>query len=155
MDGSPLRRSFNSLDTFVDALSVSGTSWHTMSVAPSWQQWEPSSSDWTQGGWTLAIQDFGHTMQGETGDFVRHLECTFQVTYGRDGTLPQTRDALLYSQLHARRPESQDYGSPSHVGSCRLQSPVPCCKEGGMPTCCTENQAVVPLNCATKPTGTT
>ena len=33
------------------------------------------------------------------GDFVRRLERTFQITYGRDGTLPETRDALLYSQL--------------------------------------------------------
>ena len=54
------------------------------------------------GGKALAAQDFRHASQrkGENvSNFIRRLERTFQVAYGRDGMLPQTRDALLYSQL--------------------------------------------------------
>ena len=50
----------------------------------------------------MAVQDFRHLAQreGETvGDFIRRLERTFQLAYGRDGMLPETRDALLYGQL--------------------------------------------------------
>ena len=52
----------------------------------------------------MAVQDFRHLTQreGETvgvGDFIRRLERTFQLAYGRDGMLPETRDALLYGQL--------------------------------------------------------
>ena len=54
------------------------------------------------GGKALAAQDFRHASQekGEcVGDFVRRLERTFRVAYGGDGMLPQTRNALLFSQL--------------------------------------------------------
>ena len=54
------------------------------------------------GGRALAAQDFRHTVQGETelvADFIRRLEHTFQIAYGRDGMSTETRDALLHSQL--------------------------------------------------------
>ena len=54
------------------------------------------------GGRTLAVQDFRHAAQGKAesvSDFLRRLECIFRVAYGRDGILPQTRNALLFSQL--------------------------------------------------------
>ena len=50
----------------------------------------------------MAAQDFRHLMQRESesvSNFVRRLERTFQLAYGCDGMLPETRDALLYSQL--------------------------------------------------------
>lgn len=54
------------------------------------------------GGRALAAQDFRHTVQGETelvADFIRRLERTFQIAYGRDGMSAETRDTLLHSQL--------------------------------------------------------
>ena len=54
------------------------------------------------GGKALAAQDFRHASQRKDesiSDFILRLERVFQVAYGRDGMLPQTRDALLYSQL--------------------------------------------------------
>lgn len=50
----------------------------------------------------VATQDFRHASQRETesvGDFVGRLEKTFRIAYGNDGMLPDTRDALLFSQL--------------------------------------------------------
>lgn len=50
----------------------------------------------------MAAQDFRHISQREnesTSSFIRRLERTFQLAYGRDGMLSETRDALLYSQL--------------------------------------------------------
>ena len=51
----------------------------------------------------LATQDFRHACQNESEsviDYVRRLERLFQVAYGRDGLNTETREALLYSQLH-------------------------------------------------------
>ena len=53
------------------------------------------------GGRELAAQDFCHTFQIEAelvGDFIRRLECTFQLAYGRDKISSDTR-TLLHSQL--------------------------------------------------------
>ena len=50
----------------------------------------------------MAAQDFRHISQREnesTSSFIRRLERTFQLAYGRDGMLSETRDALLCSQL--------------------------------------------------------
>ena len=50
----------------------------------------------------VAAQDFRHTMQrdGESvADFIRCLEPTFRVAYGREPMLSETRDMLLYVQL--------------------------------------------------------
>ena len=50
----------------------------------------------------MAAQDFRHISQRESesvNSFIRRLERTFQLAYGRDGMLSETRDALLYSQL--------------------------------------------------------
>ena len=50
----------------------------------------------------MAAQDFRHTLQRESeavGDFVRRLERTFQIAYGRDPMSAETRDTLLHSQL--------------------------------------------------------
>jgi len=50
----------------------------------------------------LAAKDFHHTIQQgseSVSDFIRHLERTFQVAYGRDLMLTETRDTLLHSQL--------------------------------------------------------
>lgn len=52
---------------------------------------------------TLAAQDFRHAIQGQgerVADYLRRLERTFRVAYGRDGLATPTRDALLHSQLH-------------------------------------------------------
>ena len=51
---------------------------------------------------TLAAQDFRHTSQGEkelVTDFIRRLERTFQVAYGHDRMLAETRATLLHGQL--------------------------------------------------------
>ena len=51
---------------------------------------------------TLAAQDFRHSAQREgesVGDFVRRLERTFRIAYGRDHMSPETKDLLLYGQL--------------------------------------------------------
>ena len=50
----------------------------------------------------VAAQDFRHLSQGEAelvSDFIRRLERTFQVTYGRDSMSVETRETLLHSQL--------------------------------------------------------
>ena len=50
----------------------------------------------------MAAQDSQHITQQESksvSSFVRQLERTFQLAYGWDGMLSETRDALLYSQL--------------------------------------------------------
>ena len=51
---------------------------------------------------SLAAQDFRHTRQRDAeivADFIRRLEKTFQVAYGKDGMSSETRQMLLYSQL--------------------------------------------------------
>ena len=50
----------------------------------------------------VAAQDFRHTAQRESesvADFIRRLERTFRVAYGRDAMSSETRDTLLYCQL--------------------------------------------------------
>ena len=50
----------------------------------------------------LAAQDFRHTSQGDEGkvaDFIRCLERTFNVAYGREGMSSETRATLLHGQL--------------------------------------------------------
>ena len=52
---------------------------------------------------TMAAQDFRHSLQksGENvPDFIRRLEKTFQIAYGKDDLNPTTRDTLLYGQLY-------------------------------------------------------
>ena len=54
------------------------------------------------GGKAMAAQDFRHCSQSEgenVGDFIRRLERTFRLAYGRDGMMGETRDALLHGQL--------------------------------------------------------
>ena len=51
---------------------------------------------------TLAAQDFRHTLQKEgeaVSDFIRRLERTFRIAYGRDAMATDTRDTLLHGQL--------------------------------------------------------
>ena len=51
---------------------------------------------------TLAAQDFRHISQGNderVADFIRRLERTFRVAYGRDPMSTETRDTLLHGQL--------------------------------------------------------
>ncbi len=51
---------------------------------------------------TMAAQDFRHSTQrdGEcVADFIRRLEKTFQIAYGRDNLARETRYTLLYGQL--------------------------------------------------------
>ena len=55
------------------------------------------------GGKAVAAQDFRHTVQGETelvADFVRQLERVFRRAYGRDRMSTETKETLLYGQLH-------------------------------------------------------
>ena len=50
----------------------------------------------------LAAQDFRHTSQGDeekVADFIRRLERTFNVAYGREGMSSETRATLLHGQL--------------------------------------------------------
>lgn len=52
---------------------------------------------------SVAAQDFCHTAQRDAesvGDFIRRLECTFRVAYGRDAMSVETSDTVLYCQLH-------------------------------------------------------
>ena len=51
----------------------------------------------------LVAQDFRHALQSESesvSDYVMRLERLFQIAYGRDGMSIETREALLYGQLH-------------------------------------------------------
>ncbi len=51
---------------------------------------------------TLAVQDFCHASQKgkeAISDFIRWLERTFRIAYGRDGLSAETRSTLLYVQL--------------------------------------------------------
>ena len=50
----------------------------------------------------MAAQDFRHLSQQRTepvSDFIRRLERTFNLAYGRDGMSKETRDILLHGQL--------------------------------------------------------
>ena len=50
----------------------------------------------------LAAQDFRHTTQRDQEpvfDFIRRLEQTFRLAYGKEGMSSETRDMLLHSQL--------------------------------------------------------
>ena len=50
----------------------------------------------------LAAQDFRHICQGDNesvADFIRRLERTFKIAYGRDSMSQETRNALLHGQL--------------------------------------------------------
>ena len=52
---------------------------------------------------TIAAQDFRHSIQrsGESvPDYIRCLEKTYQIAYGKDNLNSATRDALLYGQLY-------------------------------------------------------
>ena len=52
---------------------------------------------------TMAAQDFCHSLQrdGEViSDFIRRLEKTYQIAYGKDDLNAATWDALLYGQLY-------------------------------------------------------
>ena len=50
----------------------------------------------------VAAQDFRHTVQREqepVSDFIRRLERTFRLAYGREGMCGETREMLLHGQL--------------------------------------------------------
>lgn len=52
---------------------------------------------------TMAAQDFRHSLQKSSesvSDFIRQLEKTFQIAYGKDHLNHVTRDTLLYGQLY-------------------------------------------------------
>jgi len=54
------------------------------------------------GNYVLAAQDFRHLVQNDgekVADFIQRLEKTFRLAYGRDAMQPETRDALLFTQL--------------------------------------------------------
>ena len=75
---------------------------------------------------TLAAQDFRHSAQREgesVGDFVRHLERTFRIAYGRDHMSPETKDLLLYGQLQEGL-HLQLMRAPAVSGSKNYQEPV-------------------------------
>ena len=51
----------------------------------------------------MAAQDFQHCAQREgeeVSDFITRLEKTFRLAYGHEAMLKETRDTLLYGQLH-------------------------------------------------------
>ena len=75
----------------------------------------------------LAAQDFRHMSQGTTesvADFVRRLERTFNVAYGRDHMSLETRETFLHSQLQ----EGLRYGC---VRFTDIQGAVPRSQERG------------------------
>ncbi len=50
----------------------------------------------------MAAQDFRHLVQNENepvADYIRRLERSFRVAYGREHLTSETREALLHSQL--------------------------------------------------------
>lgn len=52
---------------------------------------------------TVASQEFRHSLQRDSesvSDFIRRLEKTFQIVYGRDDLNTAIQDALLYGQLY-------------------------------------------------------
>ena len=52
---------------------------------------------------TMAAQDFRHSRQKSSesvADFIRRLEKTYQIAYGKDDLNASTRHALLYGQLY-------------------------------------------------------
>ena len=55
------------------------------------------------------------------GGFVRCLERTFQIAYGRAGILPETWDALLYSQLQ-EGPSHRIMEAPAVSGAADYQA---------------------------------
>ena len=49
---------------------------------------------------TLAAQDFRHTIQRESvSEFIRRLEQTFRLAYGKERMSTETQDMLLHGQL--------------------------------------------------------
>ena len=53
---------------------------------------------------TLFALDFHHAMQKDSeavADYIRCLECTFQIGFGRDKMSIETQNALLYGQLQS------------------------------------------------------
>ena len=49
-----------------------------------------------------AVQDFRHAVQSGSeavSDYIRRIERTFHLAYGRDDMLKETREIILYSQL--------------------------------------------------------
>ena len=56
-----------------------------------------------QGSKTMAAQEFQHCLQMDcehVADYIRQLKKTFRVAYGREAITQETREALLYGQLH-------------------------------------------------------
>ena len=56
------------------------------------------------GNQTLSALDFHHAMQKDSeavADYIRRLECTFQIGFGRGKMSIETRNALLYGQLQS------------------------------------------------------
>ena len=54
------------------------------------------------GSWILAAQDFQRSSQGDeenSVDFICHLECIFNVVYGREDMSSETHAILLHGQL--------------------------------------------------------
>lgn len=52
---------------------------------------------------TLAAQEFCHSLQGKeegVADYIRRLEKTFHIAYGREKLKRETSDTLLYGQLY-------------------------------------------------------
>ena len=56
------------------------------------------------GNQTLSALDFHHAVQKDSeavADYIRHLERTFQIGFGRDKMSMETQKALLYGQLQS------------------------------------------------------
>ena len=84
-----------------------------------------------QGSKAMAAQEFRHCSQMDServADYIRRLEKTFRVAYGREAITQETRNALLYGQLHEGLSLSFD-GSTSCIRSDRLLFSVLGCKK--------------------------
>ena len=79
----------------------------------------------------MAAQDFRYMFQreGETiTDFIRRLECSFQLAYGQDGIQPETRDTLLHSKLQEGLKQNMTEADVV-CGVMSYKGIVPCCQE--------------------------
>lgn len=98
MGGQRRNASCNWQDICVGKHYRSGTSWGIVTRGHATQALH---SRLDPGGRVLAAQDFHHTVQGETelvADYIRRLERTFWIAYGRDSMSAETCDTLLHSQ---------------------------------------------------------
>ena len=74
---------------------------------------------------TLAAQDFRHTIQSDSesvADYIRRLERSFRIAYGRDGINAEARDALAKDPHNARARSGEHEAQVPLVRVCLVQA---------------------------------